>query len=263
MILSWTPADSTASHQLYFGAAKETVRNADTNSAEYKGSITLGAESYDPGLLDAETAYYWRVDEVDGQGNVAKGPLWVFSTGSYLLIEDFEGYTDDDPNNKAIWQTWIDGYGATDNGAQVGYLLPPYAEQTIVHGGVQSMPLLYVNEDGVTNSEAMLTLTTPRDWTQAGVTELSLWYRGASDNTADPLYVGISNSAGAPAIVAHSDSEAATARSWTQWRIPLQEFVDQGINLSNVDKIAIGLGSTGGTVVGGSGTLYIDDIRLY
>jgi hypothetical protein len=40
-------------------------------------------------------------------------------------------------------------------------------------------------------------------------------------------------------------------------------FADQGIDLTNVDKIAIGLGSTGGAAAGGLGTVYIDDIRLY
>ena len=34
------------------------------------------------------------------------------------------------------------------------------------------------NTDGVTNSEATLTLTTPRDWTEEGVGVLSLWYHG-------------------------------------------------------------------------------------
>jgi len=48
-----------------------------------------------------------------------------------------------------------------------------------------------------------------------------------------------------------------------QWRVPLQAFADQGINLSNVDKIAIGLGSKGGVAAGGTGTVYIDGIRLY
>ncbi|MEJ2705418.1 MAG: LamG domain-containing protein, partial [Sedimentisphaerales bacterium] len=60
--LSWTPADSAASHQLYFGADKEAVRNADTSAPEYVGSKALGAETHDPGLLDADTSYYWRVD---------------------------------------------------------------------------------------------------------------------------------------------------------------------------------------------------------
>ena len=142
--------------------------------------------------------------------------------------------------------------------------MPPYAEQTTVHSGAQSMPLLYVNEAGVTNSEATLTLTSQRDWTAGGVDELSLWYRGNSANAAEPLYAAISNSTGAPAIVAYDDPGAATSSGWKQWRISLQAFADQGINLSNVNKIAIGLGTTSGLPAsGGSGTLFIDDIRLY
>jgi len=263
-VLSWTPSTSAASHQLYFGTDKEAVRTAGPGSPEDKGSKALGAESHDPGLLDADTTYYWRVDEVDAQGNTAKGPIWMFTTGAFLLVDDFESYTDDDAAGEAIWQTWIDGFGVPDNGSQVGNLMPPYAEQTIVHGGAQSMPLFYVNEAGVTNSEAALTLTAPRDWTQAGVVDLSLWFRGASGNPAEPLYAAVSNSAGAPAIVAQDDPEAATVLSWTQWRIPLQAFADQGINLTNVDKIAVGLGSKSGmAAAGGSGTVYIDDIRLY
>ena len=262
--LNWTPADSAASHEVYIGTDKEVVRNADTGAPEYKGSVALGAENYDPGVLDAETTYSWRVDEVDGQGNTAKGPIWIFTTGGFLLVDDFESYTDNDTDGEAIWQTWIDGFGVPDNGAQVGYLLPPYAEPSIVHGGSQSMPLLYVNEAGVTNSEATMTLTAPRDWTQAGVSELSLWFRGGSDNAADPLYVAVSNNAGSAAVVAHDDPSAATVRSWTQWRIPLQAFADQGINLTNVDKIAIGVGTKAGVAgSGGSGTMYFDDIRLY
>ncbi len=262
-ILNWTSADSAASHELYFGIDQAAVRNADTSSSEYKGSKALGAERYDPGLLDTNTTYFWRVDEVDAQGNRSTGPVWIFTTGAFLLIDDFEGYTDDDVAGEAIWQTWVDGFGIADNGAQVGYLLPPYAEQTIVHGGSQSMPLLYINEAGVTNSEATLTLTAPRDWTQVGVSELSLWFRGDSDNAAEPLYVAAANSTGSPAIAAYDDPIAATDRSWTQWRVPLQAFTDQGINLTDVDKMAIGLGSKAGAAVGGSGTLFIDDIRLY
>jgi len=262
--LSWAPADSAASHALYFGTDKEVVRNADTGSPEYVGSKALGAESHDPGLLEPDTAYYWRVDEVDAQGNTTKGPLWIFTTGAFLLVDDFEGYTDDDVAGEAIWQTWIDGFGIADNGAQAGNLMPPYAEQGIVHGGAQSMPLFYVNEAGVTNSEASMTLTTPRDWTLAGVGELSLWFRGNTDNAADPLYVAISNSAGAPAVVAHDDPGAVTFSAWRQWVVSLQAFADQGITLTDVDKIAIGLGTKAGmAAVGGSGTVFIDDIRLY
>ena len=260
-VLSWTPADNAASHEVYLGLDKDAVRSADTASPEYKGAKALGAESYDAGLLEADTTYYWRIDEVY-TGNTVKGPVWTFTVGAYLLVEDFESYTDDDTAGEAIWQTWVDGFGIADNGAQVGYLMPPYAEQTIVHGGVQSMPLLYINEAGVTNSEASLTLTSLRDWTTAGVGELSLWFRGGSANAADPLYVAISNSSGAPALVANNDPSAATVGFWSEWRVQLQAFADQGINLTNVDKLAIGLGSKGGPAVGGSGTMCIDDIRL-
>jgi len=262
-VLSWTPAANAASHQIYLGLDKDAVRSADTSSPEYKGSRTLGEENIDSGLLQADATYYWRVDAVSN-GTPLKGPLWSFTVGAHLLIDDFEGYTDDDAAGQAIWQTWIDGFGMADNGAQVGYLMPPYAEQRVVHGGAQSMPLLYTNEAGVTNSEAALPLTALRDWTQAGVAEMSLWFRGGSDNSAEPLYVAISNSADSPAIMANEDPSASTSRSWTQWRIPLQGFADQGINLTNVDKLAIGLGSRSGMAsAGGSGTMYIDDIRLY
>ncbi|MFC1636971.1 fibronectin type III domain-containing protein, partial [Planctomycetota bacterium] len=261
-VLSWSAADNAASHGVYLGLDKDAVRSADTTSPEYKGPKALGAESFDAGLLEANTTYYWRIDEVYN-ANTVKGPVWSFTVGAYLLVEDFESYTDDDAAGGAIWQTWIDGFGVADNGAQVGYLMPPYAEQTIIHGGSQSMPLMYVNEAGVTNSEASRTLAVLRDWTTAGVGELSLWYRGSAANAADPLYVVISNAAGAPAIAANDDSGAAAVGIWAEWCIPLQAFADQGINLTNVDKIAIGLGSKGGTAAGGSGTLFIDDIRLY
>jgi len=262
-VLSWTPANSAASHQLYFGTDKAAVRNADTASPEYKGSVALGAESYDPGVLEANTAYSWRVDEVDAQGNTVKGPVWIFTTGSFLLVDDFESYTDDDAAGKAIWQTWIDGFGVADNGAQVGNLMPPYCEQIIVHGGGQSMPLVYVNEAGVTNSEGTLPLTAMRDWTTAGIAELSLWFRGASDNAAEPMYMSASNAAGGSAVVAHNDLNAAQSNRWTRWVIPLQALADQGITLTNVDKFAIGLGSKSGmAAMGGTGAVYIDDIRL-
>ena len=262
VILSWSASDSATSHQLYFGMEKEAVRNADTGSLEYKGTKLLGDEMHNPDLLEPDTTYYWRVDEVDGQGNTSTGPLWSFTTGAFLLVDDFEGYTDDDTAGQAIWQHWIDGFGVADNGAQVGYFLPPYAEQTIVHGGAQSMPLIYTNEAGVANSEAAMTLMASRDWTVAGVGVLSLWTRGDAANAAEPLYVAISNTTGAPGRVAHDDPSAAIHTAWKQWRISLQAFADQGINLTDVDKIAIGLGAKGGAATGGTGTVYIDDIRL-
>jgi len=87
---------------------------------------------------------------------------------------------------------------------------------------------------------------------------------GIESNAAEPLYVALSNTAGTPAVVVHDDPNAATINTWTEWVIPLQDFADQGIVLTNVDRIAIGLGTQGNTAVpGGSGKMYFDDIHLY
>jgi hypothetical protein len=87
---------------------------------------------------------------------------------------------------------------------------------------------------------------------------------GIASNAAEPLYVAVSNSSGQPAVVVHTDPAAATIDTWTEWVIPLQAFADQGIVLTNVDRIAIGLGTKGNiTIPGGSGKMYFDDIRLY
>jgi len=87
---------------------------------------------------------------------------------------------------------------------------------------------------------------------------------GIVSNDTEPLYVALSNSTGTPAVVVHDNPAAANIDTWTEWVIPLQSFADQGINLTNVDKIAIGLGTQGNmTIPGGSGKMFFDDIRLY
>lgn len=263
--LSWTASTSAASHEVYFGMDEDAVRNADATSPEYVGSKALGAESHDPGKLAWHTTYFWRVDEVDGQGNTQKGPLWTFTTADFLSVDDFEDYTDNDSEGEAVWQSWIDGFGVDENGAQAGYLLPPYTEQTIVHGGLQSMPLGYNNDpSAAAYSEATLTLSYPRDWTESGVSALVIWYRGKSDNAAESLYVAVANSGGAPAVVTNDDANAAQNREWTRWVVQLQALSDLGINLTNVDTISVGLGTKGAmTTPGGTGTVYFDDIALY
>jgi len=261
-IITFSPSVFAASHQVYFGADKDAVKNADTGSPEYKGTRDLGAESYDPGMLEWDTTYYWRIDEVNNTNPDSPwtGPLWSFTTANFLIVDDFESYNDidpPDPQSNRIFEAWPDGYGIPTNGALVGNELPPYAEQTIVHGGNQSMPLYYDNSVG--NSEATHTLTYPRDWTEKGVNKLTIWFRGDSANAAETLYVALNGSA----VVNHDNPGAAQITTWTEWNIDLQMFADQGVNLANVNTIAIGLGNRNNPVAGGSGTMYFDDIRLY
>ncbi len=87
---------------------------------------------------------------------------------------------------------------------------------------------------------------------------------GLASNDAVPLYIAVSNSAGSPAVVVHSDPSAANTTTWTQWLISRQVLAEQGIDLQNVDRLAIGLGTRGNrTTPGGSGKMYFDDIRLH
>ena len=105
-------------------------------------------------------------------------------------------------------------------------------------------------------SNVTITGTTGAQWSHQDI--------GILSNAAEPLYVALSNSAGTPAVVDHDESNAATIYTWTEWVIPLSAFADQDIILTNVDRIAIGLGTRGNmTMPGGSGKMYIDDIRLY
>jgi len=249
-ILTWEPGFG-ASHEIYFGT--------DAASLELKGSGNLGSESYDPGQLEWDTTYYWRVDEANNANTDSPwtGPLWSFTTANFLIIDDMEAYNDLDegePGSNRIYLAWIDGFdNPAVNGSVVGYANPPFAEQTIVKGGLQSMPFAYDNAVG--KSEATLTLSSNRDWTVNGVNTLTIWFRGSSSNSAEQLYVTLNGNA----RVDHDDSDAAQAFAWTEWNIPLQAFADQSVNLTNVNSITIGLSS----VTGGTGKMYFDDIRLY
>ncbi len=249
-VLTWAPGLG-ASHEIYFGA--------DEASLELKGNGNLGSESYDPGQLQWNTTYYWRVDEA----NSAKpdspwtGPLWSFTTANFLIIDDFEAYNDLDEGqagSNRIYLAWADGFdNPAINGSTVGHLDPPFAEQTIVHSGNQSMPMSYDNAVG--KSEATSVLTSNRDWTVKGVNTLTIWFRGESANAAEALYVALNGNA----RFDNDNPDAAQATAWTQWNIDLTRFADQGVNLANVNSITLGLSS----VTGGTGIMYFDDIRLY
>ncbi len=120
------------------------------------------------------------------------------------------------------------------------------------------MPFWYDNSI-LRYSEVDKTLTYPRDWTAEGVGILSIWFRGNSDNAAEPMYVALNGSV----VVTHDNPNAAQIDTWTQWTIDLPAFADRGVNLANVNTIAIGFGDKNNPLAGGSGMMYFDDIRLY
>jgi hypothetical protein len=268
-ILSWSPGVYAASHQVYFGTDKDAVRNANTSSPEYKGTGVLGSETFEPGKLLWDTTYYWRIDEVNNANPDSPwtGNAWSFTTANYLVVDDFEDY---DVGNNEIWWAWKDGLGYAAHGNEPAYpgngtgsmvgdeTTGSYCEETIVHGGSQSMPVFYDNSI-LKYSEAQKTLSYPRDWTENGISTLTIWFTGDSANAAETLYVALNGNA----VVYHGNPNTALIDEWTQWNIDLQAFADQGVNLANVNTIALGLGNKKNPVAGGSGTMYFDDIRLY
>ena len=192
VVLKWIAGAVAASHDVYFGADANAVENATKTSPEYKGPKALGEESYDPGKLTLNTTYYWRIDEVnDSPESPWEGNVWSFTTGDFFVIDDFEDY---DAGENQVWYAWHDGlgygapgtpdyYAGNGTGAAVGdETTASYTEETIVHGGDKSMPVAYDNnKQGYSKySEVEYKLTDQRDWTEEGVTELSLWFRGYS-----------------------------------------------------------------------------------
>jgi hypothetical protein len=268
-VLTWDAGAVAASHEVYFGTDTNAVKNATTASTEYKGPRALGEESYDPGKLTLNTTYYWRIDEVNGinPDSPWAGNVWSFTTGDFFVIDDFEDY---DVGNNEIWWSWKDGLGyvAHDNepaypgngtGAAVGdETTDSYTEETIVHGGSQSMPFFYDNnKQGYANySEAELTLTAQRNWTEEGVAELSIWFRGnpasvgsfveapagtytmtasGADiwNEADEFHFAFKTLSGTGSIVARVESVEQTD-NWAKAGVMIRETLQPGSKFAAV-----------------------------
>ncbi len=241
--LSWRAGREAARHEVHFSADSNAVANG-TALLE-----TVATSAYDLATLDLATTYYWKIVEV----NEAETPsawasdIWSFSTPEYLLIDGFEDYTDDE--GQEVFSTWADGFGIPDNGSQVGHDNPPYAEESILHSGAQSMPMQY-GQNSATTSEATLTLPAAEDWTAGGATTLVLYFRGDVENDAAQLYVKINGTR-----VDYPGSAAGLAAPlWKQWNIDLTAL---GNTARSVSSMTIGVAGPG------SGLLYIDDIRLY
>ena len=190
-LLNWRPGRKAASHQVYFSPDKQAVTDG-TALVD-----TMAGHSYQPAALEFGTTYYWKVDEVNEAGSWA-GDLWSFTTTEFSSVDDFESYNDEEGQGTRIYETWIDGYADASSGSTVGNLQPPFAEQGIVHSGLQSMPMDYNNVNAPYYSEAERVFDTPQDWTVSGANTLSLWIKGNPPRfveTAPGQYNVSSNSA--------------------------------------------------------------------
>ncbi|MHC4646504.1 MAG: DUF6345 domain-containing protein [Planctomycetota bacterium] len=266
--LSWTPGCLASSHDVYFGTNWDDVNDAITLSGEYKGNF--GPNSYDPGGLDLDTTYYWRIDEANGAtANLWKGNVWSFTTGNYLVVDDMESY---DPFVNTIYYTWDPDW----TGAYINLAIHPNEP---VHGGGQAMWYEYDNtgfwfeyysEITAETGGGLDQLQIGPDWTEEGVQALTLYFYGDPNNDAnatEQMYVGLEDSrgAGSYAEVRYGDSSEdmndIRKEEWTEWNIPLTDFTD--VILTEVAMVYIGFGDRSNPQPGGSGIVYFDDIRLY
>lgn len=69
LLLSWVAGRRAVSHNIYFGTSEQPV---------FAGNVSVN--SFNPGVLQDTTRYYWRVDAVSAYDTVA-GEVWTFTTG--------------------------------------------------------------------------------------------------------------------------------------------------------------------------------------
>jgi len=259
LILNWRAGREAASHDVYISADEQAVIDETISPV----SVPAGSSyaNYDTGALDLDQTYYWKVNEVNEAESPAtwQGDLWSLSTREYRVVDDFELYNDlnpDDPDSNRIFNTWIDGYdNPAINGSLVGYAEAPFTEQSIVHGGSQSMPLNYDNSTA-SYSEAtanIADLAIGQDWTKSGIKALTLWFYGDPTNAVEQMYVKLNGSK----VIYDSDADNITRTGWQPWNIDLATFE---VDLSNVTELSIGFERSGAD--GGSGMVLFDDIRL-
>ena len=190
--VTWSPGDNAVKHDVYFGMDEDAVIDADSSDTTgvYRGRIDPNSYTPSEGVQVNKT-YYWRIDEFNNDATISRGRIWTYTVVDYLIIDNFEDY--DDYCNR-IFYTYVDGWGhngdiacgvpasgGNGTGSTVGYLQEPYAEQTIVHGGDQSMPMEFLNDASTGKarySETQREFQFPQDFTRKGMKSLSLWYQG-------------------------------------------------------------------------------------
>lgn len=244
-VLSWRAGRDAGSHQVYLSTDVNEVLNGSalvTTVSEAQFEVDA--------LLSLGKTYYWKVNEVNDTQDPAvwEGEVWSFSTAATLPVDDMESYNDAEGKNTRIFEVWLDGYDVSNNGSQVGHGDAPFAEKTIIHGGVQAMPFYYDGEtEGV--SEATRTFDEAQNWTGYDVKGLVLWFFGDPTNTAGQMYVKVNDSK----VTYAGDASDLLRKPWQKWYIPLSSF--SGANLKKVTSLTLG-------ITGGKGVLYIDDIVL-
>ncbi|MHC4739955.1 MAG: LamG-like jellyroll fold domain-containing protein, partial [Planctomycetota bacterium] len=115
--LSWTAGSDATSHDVYFGT------DSTPDSGEFQGNQT--DVTFEPGTMDNDTTYYWRIDEVNAQGTTT-GNVWSFTT----IVAAPGQASSPSPSNSATEVSvdadlsWTAGSGATSHDVYFGTTSP-------------------------------------------------------------------------------------------------------------------------------------------
>ncbi len=240
--LEWRAGREAASHEVYLSTSKSAVLDGTALVDVVSDS------SYTPAGIEFGSHYYWKIDEVNDAEAISTwaGEIWSFVTEEYTTVEGFETYNDDIDAATTIFDTWLDGW-VNDNGSTVGYFDAPFAENSIVHSGRQSMPLAYDNTAAPFYSEAERTWDSPQDWTTNRADSVVLYVRGNAPgfaettdgsilmngigtdiwDVADQFRYAYKSLSGNGSIVARVDNIANT-NGWAKAGVMIRESLDAG-----------------------------------
>jgi hypothetical protein len=250
--LGWTAGDYAVSHDIYLGDDLNQVLNATPSTTGiFQCSQPADVNTFEPSGLEFAKTYYWRIDEVN-DATVWKGPVWQFTTNSYITLDNFESYAD----TAALLVSWKDGSDSSSGSTAS-------LSTSIGHDQNHSLVFDY-NNTGAGAKPCFSEISRSNiyhDWTIASIAAIDLWYKGNPSNAPEQMYIAVEDNDSNSAIVVNSDPNAAKAADWQVWRIALRDF--GGVNLADVKKIYVGFGNRSNPQTGGSGTVYVDDIQLH
>ncbi len=255
--LSWRPGRYVDKHDVYFSTDETAVTDANraNDPCGVLASEDQNDNSYVPGELEFNTTYYWRVDEVnmaDEPITMWKGDIWSFTTGVFIVVEDFDSYAEE-PDLEDVWKDLKDN----GTGAQIAL------EKTdpVRYGN----SMLYESGMGAPDVAEAYANTTSlgigSDWTTGGVEALVLYFYGDADNddAIDQMYVKLHDADSNAKVIYDGDMNDINEPEWHEWNIDLDDFGSAGVTLTNVTRITIGFYDS----TSDKADVYFDDIRLY
>ncbi len=274
--LTWAPGAQVGTlrgHDVYFGTDVNEVSTATPDSPTYMGRYDTNnwaVTNYSPGGLVYGATYYWRVDQVNETIDMVwTGNVWSFTVAEYSVLDGFESYETDE-QLRASWWDWEGQEQAGRVITSVSVFLDTSGNPLMVRRGQQSMAYYYENASFEPfYSETQRLFDPPMDWTHTAGGEhraLLLHFRGSTGNPAnpfEPLYVRVESAGQSHTVFYDRPSDLIwEGRAWQQWRIDFNDFSDNGVDLSAVTELVIGIGDEEGIPASGDGVIYVDDILL-